>query len=266
MRIRKRVECFGSFASLLFSRATVGALNADNWQLFASHPPDKTNLWSYGVDMDGWTLAHDALRGEIFDFWHALKAASQPLSRRQARAIRTWWQGHLKHVHSHHTNEDRIVKAFVQHRFIYPDFMDEDHEEIENHFDAISQLVRDLYVARNDHDRMEAFVKLKLAFDEYADCLLPHLLAEEAIGVPLVRAYFSPKEVQRMTNRLARIGPRVETGAIVHYVGASKLKRAMQLQNSPLQTIAWTLILNPRYRYYKRHMLRLLDVIIEAPQ
>lgn len=215
--------------------------------------------------MDGWTLAHDALRGEIRDFQHALDAASQPISRRQARAMSKWWRGHLKHVHSHHTNEDRIVKAFVQRRFAYPEFMDEDHEEIEHHFDAISKYMRDLYIARNDHDRMVAFVQLKRAFAEYADCLLPHLLAEEAIGIPLTRAYFTPKEVQRMTNHLARIGPRVETGAIVHFVGPSKLKRAMQLQNAPLQRIAWTFILNPRYRYYKRHMLRLLDEIIEAP-
>ena len=103
------------------------------------------------------------------------------------------------------------------------------------------------------------------AFEEYSDCLLPHLVAEEAIGIPLTRAYFTPKEVQRLTNRLARSGPRCETGAIVHYVGPTKLRQAMKLQNAPLQRIAWILILNPRYRYYKRHMLRLLNEIVESP-
>lgn len=212
--------------------------------------------------MDGWTLAHDALRGEVYDFIDALEAMNYrqtPISRRQARAIRKWWRGHLKHMQSHHTNEDRIVKAFVQSRFIYPDFMEEDHEQVEHYFDVISNLVKQLYVARTDRDRMEAFQHLRINFVEYTDCLIPHLLAEEAIGIPLTRAYFTPKEVQRLTNRLARIGPRVETGAIVHYVGASKLKQAMRLQNAPLQRIAWALVLNPRYRYYKRHMLALLN-------
>jgi hypothetical protein len=220
--------------------------------------------------MDGWTLAHDALRGEVYDFSEALdvinsRQASSPISHAQARAMNKWWQGHLKHMQSHHTNEDRIVKAFVKRRFEYPDFMEEDHEQVEHHFDAISKLMRRLYIARNNHDRMRAFVQLRSAFQDYLDCLLPHLLAEEAIGIPLTRAYFTPTEVQRMTNHLARIGPRVETGAIVHYVGAAKLKQAMRLQNAPLQRVAWFLILGPRYRYYKRHMLALLNEMIDTP-
>lgn len=217
--------------------------------------------------MDGWTLAHDALRGEVYDFLAVLDTLStqqEPISHRQARAMNKWWQGHLKHMQSHHANEDRIVKAFVQQRFTYPDFMDEDHEEVEHHFDRLSKLVRRLYVSRTDHDRTDAFSQLRRAFQEYADCLLPHLLAEEAIAIPLTRAYFTPNEVQRLTNRLARIGPRVETGAIVHYVGPSKLKRAMTLQHAPFQRVAWALILNPRYRYYKRHMIALLNDIVST--
>jgi len=244
-------------------------MNAANWQVSPLHSPDKTSTWTYGIDMDGWTLAHDALRGEVYDFSDALNELHNrqtSISHRQARAMRKWWQGHLKHMQSHHTNEDRIVKKFVQRRFKYPDFMEEDHEEVEHHFEVISNLMRQVYTARTDHDRTETFQHLRIAFEEYADCLLPHLLAEEAIGIPLTRAYFTPKEVQRMTNHLARIGPRVETGAIVHYVGASKLKLAMRLQNAPLQRVVWALILNPRYRYYKRHMLALLNEILgEAP-
>lgn len=252
------------FSSLVFA----SAMNADNWQLSQSYPPDKTHLWTYGIDMDGWTLAHDALRGEIKDFQHALDTImEQDISRRQVRAMRKWWKGHLTHVQSHHTNEDNIVKAFVKRRFSYPEFMQDDHEEIEHHFRVISDVIRQVYIARNDHDRMEALVKLKKAFEEYSDCLLPHLLAEEAIGIPLTRAYFTPKEVQRLTIRLARSGPRCETGSIVHYVGPAKLRQAMRLQNAPLQRIAWILILNPRHRYYKRHMLRLLnDILVESPK
>ena len=253
---------------LCLARA-VTARNAAYWQLHPSLPPDKTNLWTYPIEIDGWTLAHDALRGEVYDFSEAINTLherKQLISGRQARAMRKWWQGHLKHMQSHHKNEDRIVKAFVERRFVYPHFMEEDHVEVEHHFDVISQLMRQLSFARTDHERTGVFLQLRDAFQQYSDCLLPHLLAEEHIGIPLTRAYFTPKEVQRMTNRLARIGPRVETGAIVHYVGAAKLKRSMRLQNVPLQRVAWTLILNPRYRYYKRRMLVLLKDMLETPQ
>ena len=93
-------------------------MNADNWQLSQSHPPDKTHLWTYGIDMDGWTLAHDALRGEINDFEHALDTIMEHqhegISHRQARAMRNWWKGHLTHVQSHHTNEDRYRQGICK--------------------------------------------------------------------------------------------------------------------------------------------------------
>jgi hypothetical protein len=251
-------------ASLFLARLATG-LDAAEWQVQSMHPPNKAGTWTFGIDMDAWTLAHDALRGEVHDFEWALEAVlaqQQPISRRQARAMRRWWHGHLTHVRSHHCNEDKIVKAFVKQRFLYPDFMETDHVQIERHLTIISGLIRWLSSARSMDERKEIVGRIQKCFQRYVyHDLLPHLQAEEDVGIPLTRAYFTPAEVQRMTNRLARHGPRVETGAIVHYVGVNKLKRAMQLQHAPLPRLAWIFILNPRHCYYRRHMLASLKII-----
>jgi hypothetical protein len=249
----------------MFLARVATAIDAAEWQLHSSHPPNKSGMWTYGIDLDAWMLAHDALRGEVHDFEWALEtllAQRKPLSRRQTRAMRRWWHGHLIHMRSHHRNEDKIVKAFIQQRFAYPDFMEMDHVQIERHLNIISGLIRWLASARSNDERKEIIDRLQKVFQRYVhQNLLAHLEAEEEIGIPLTRAFFTPKEVQRMTNRLARNGPRVETGAIVHYVGVTKLNRAMQLQKAPLRRLMWIFILNPRHRYYRRHMLASLNII-----
>lgn len=244
---------------VLWATSTVASSHS-SW-----HPPDKTSLWTYGIDMDGWTLAHDALRGEVHDFsqvLEALLAQSDPISNRQVCAMNRWWRGHLIHMRSHHENEDHVVKAFVRRRFGYPHFMEVDHALIECHLNSISRLIKMLSGrTRTSTDRLQILARLKAALRRYQDDLLPHLKGEEDVVIRLTRAFFTPNEVQRLTNRLAVIGPRLETGAIVHYVGKDKLKQAMRLQKAPLQRVAWALILCPRYRYYQKHMLASLDVL-----
>ena len=255
---------FLQFLLASFSLTTASTLNAAEWQISPCFPPDKSGTWTFGIDVDGWKLAHDALRGEIRDFQHALNVLEQdqvPPTRQQSRALRRWWNGHVRHTQSHHKNEDRIVKSFVEQRFVYPAFMEDDHVKIDHHLETISELTRRLSSTRAAKDRTKVLKRLREAFEEYVNDFLPHLQAEEDLGIPLTRAYFSPQEVRGLTNRLASRGPGVETGAIVHYVGREKLNHAMQLQNVPNPRVLWVLILNPRHRYYQRHMLRSLDRI-----
>ena len=146
--------------------------------------------------------------------------------------------------------------------------METDHAQIERHLNIISGLIRWLASARLNDERNEIIGLLQKAFQRYVhQDLLPHLDAEEQIGIPLTRVYFTPKEVQKMTNRLARKGPRVETGAIVHYVGVAKLKCALQQQKAPLRRLMmWIFILNPRHCYYRRQMLASLNIISQQPR
>jgi hypothetical protein len=244
-----------------------------SYQVQPKYRPDKSSTWTYGLDADGWMIAHDALRGEVSDFELALNESNHRISHSQTMAIQKWWNLHLKHMQSHHRNEDKIVKRFVSRRFIYPEFMENDHILINAHLVAINNVITELVntttniIAGNENwdseVRLPTVMKLQLAWKAYMDDLLPHLKAEEDICIPLMRAYFTMSQVHRLSRRLAQSGPRVETGAIIHYSGRERVLAVMEAQNIPvaLQMIAWALILGPRHGYYQREMIHHLETI-----
>lgn len=243
-----------------------------SYQVQPKYRPDKSSSWTYGLDTDGWMIAHDALRGEVSDFESVLNASKHRISHSQTVAIQKWWSLHVKHMQSHHKNEDKIVKHFVSQRFIYPEFMEHDHALINDHLEAINNVITELVNTTTDiinvnqtdaEGRLPKIMKLQLAWKAYMTDLLPHLKAEEDICIPLMRAYFTMSQVHHLSHRLAQSGPKVETGAIVHYAGREKVLATMEAQRVPvaLQTIAWVLILRPRHEYYQREMIHLLETI-----
>ena len=240
------------------------------WQVSEKYPPDKSHLWSYPVAIDGWTLAHDALRGEVRDFDTVLQTLQDEqqqmmMGSQQATAMQAWWRGHYVHLLNHHKNEDDILKAFVQQRFHYPSFMEIQHDNILTLLDELNELVGNVLVhASTDQGRASIVLdQIYPKWTSYREELLPHLKAEEDNVIPLVRAYFTPREVQKLVRQLLRRGPAVETGSIVHYVGRDKMKDSMQRQRvpRPLASIVWFLILNPRTRQYNKTMLRYLETM-----
>jgi hypothetical protein len=259
----------GTIALMTLSNAQTETLfdpTDPTYQVQPRYRPDKTSTWTYGLELDGWKMAHDALRGEVHDFQTALDGltnSTMHVSAAQITALQKWWILHLKHVQSHHRNEDKIVKKFVSQRFVYPDFMEKDHPRIDVHLEEIGDIVDLLLRTTDAHERGSLLAQLTLAWTAYATHLLPHLQAEEDVCIPLMRAYFTMPQVHRLANRLAQTGPRVETGAIVHYVGKERVLAVMEAQKlpGPLRKVAWLLILGPRYRYYQRQMVQMLDIL-----
>lgn len=136
------------------------------WRVSARFGPDKMDRWTYPISEDPWTLAHDALRGEVRDFGRALQniagvgkdadkavdtnidvnndgSGSAPMlvTERQIVAMQSWWKGHLLHLSSHHHNEDLLVERFVRNRFHYPDFMTTDHDDLKEHTDRLDEII-----------------------------------------------------------------------------------------------------------------------------
>jgi len=244
------------------------------YQVSSKYAPDKLSTWNYGIELDGWMMAHDALRGEVNDFDKALETllTTTNLNTSQARAVQQWWSLHRTHMESHHRNEDKIVKKFACRRFKYPEFMEKDHLKIEAHLRAIDTQVGELIgnfssvPTVNDDTSQSILSKLSVSWKAYKADLFPHLKAEEDICIPLMRAYFTMSRVHHMAHKLARTGPRVETGAIVHYAGKDRVFDIMKTQQVPvlLRKVAWALILRPRYQYYKTHMLGMLKILSQG--
>ena len=96
-----------------------------SFQLTEEFKPDKGNLWPYPMEEDGWVHAHNALRYEVRNLIEAMEATNQ----RNGNQWQKWeidciakaWKAHEEHIHSHHSNEDKIMGPYLSTRFHYPD-------------------------------------------------------------------------------------------------------------------------------------------------
>ncbi|KAI2493476.1 Hemerythrin HHE cation binding domain [Fragilaria crotonensis] len=184
------------------------------YQIHDKYPPVMTSTWTYGVQHDGWWIAHEALRGEVNDFQMALEslvsipsASTVPAATAVTDhsvvviAMQKWWRGHLKHMHSHHRNEDRIIKRFATQRFRWPDFVENDHQEILQRLDAIDTLVQRIVeigtsvassTGSDNTDRISppsdnivtCITELKSLWTDYNRVILQHLDQEEEVYRP----------------------------------------------------------------------------------
>jgi hypothetical protein len=242
------------------------AFDPADYQLHAHFPPNKTATWTYGIGYDGWLLAHKGLRGELQDFAEALESmlsqTSVTVEKAQKQALQKWWRGHLKHMTSHHRNEDSIAKKFAEKRFRWPDFVEMDHEEINRHIESIKPLIQ--FIVRDSSSiSMGHIVQLRTLWKDYHAIVARHLDQEEDVCITLMRAYFTQQQVQRMQHRLAMMGPRVEMGAIAYYVGFQVLEESTVAQKTPkiLRWVGISLILKPRHWFYLKTMVKQLEVM-----
>lgn len=94
------------------------------FQLNDEFKPDKESSWPYPKEEDGWTHAHNSLRDEMRSLVTALEATNSrdgDLQEWEVNCIKKAWGAHFTHVHSHHTNEDKIMVPFLKTRFLYPE-------------------------------------------------------------------------------------------------------------------------------------------------
>ena len=94
------------------------------WQVCEQFKPDKEGTWPTPIEKDGWILAHNSIRAEMRMFREAFEAICQRgegLKEWEIKAIQTAAQGHIEHIHSHHTNEDEICVPEIRKRYKYPE-------------------------------------------------------------------------------------------------------------------------------------------------
>lgn len=94
------------------------------YQVSDEFKPDKASTWLIPIEKDGLVLAHDSIRSEmkmIRDAFEVIESRGEGLKEWEIRALVPPTEGHIEHVHAHHTSEDELVVPALKKRFKYPE-------------------------------------------------------------------------------------------------------------------------------------------------
>ena len=174
---------------------------------------DNESTYAGPATSDGWYRIHDTIRMEMVKFEACLKAASAPLQAWQVASLQAYWAGHEQLVHSHHEHEDKLFTPMLKERIDFPEKLEADH-------DALLELMADVAAAvkalKAGGDVSDAIAK----FEAYKVAMEPHLVEEQNVLVPLMRAYFPFVEVNKRVGEIMKKMDPVLMGAFVHSFGA----------------------------------------------
>jgi hemerythrin-like domain-containing protein len=171
-------------------------------QVSPSFLPDKIDLWKdFPVVEDAWIGTHQALRFEISELDSALEfVASRPLKKQDIDNIQEAFEAHIEHSLAHQEQEDKILVPKLTKRFNPPKH---EHGKIENELRSkLRPLVKELK-AGCDLEELRSELK------KYQSIICPHMDKEEAELIPLMRAFFTPKEMSEISREFFTAGPKV---------------------------------------------------------
>jgi len=203
------------------------------YQADPAYLPDKTALWKAPEAHDGWVHAHNAIRFEIGEMKRVVAALGETqLEEWQLVAVRAWWAAHAAHVHEHHSNEDDILNPVIRQRVNYPAKLEADHTQLVAAMASIESHVSQRLAVGS------TLCELRALWAEYETLMLPHLFEEEQVGLPLVRAYFTPAEIEKVVSSFMKKGDPVSLGSFVHVMGHKKDVQGFMQENG-IPSFVW---------------------------
>jgi iron-sulfur cluster repair protein YtfE (RIC family) len=171
-----------------------------------SERPAQLPEWdSLPYEHDGWVLAHDSIRhgmalikttvgGMLRE--HVLGGRAQPW---MGTNLQIFWDFLYKWVHHHHDNEEQFVFPAMHEKVSVPAKLSADHGTLMQQLDEAQQNVRTLATALTGNaakeellNHIDTFLKQFAALEAE---MRAHLLEEEEIALPLLRAHFTRAEV-----------------------------------------------------------------------
>jgi len=227
------------------------------WQVSDEHKPDKESAWQHPLQNDGWMLAHNMIRSEIDDFIEALQSVSNKYLNSTPlwaiESIQKFWHHHESLVHEHHHNEDNIMNPFMKSRINLPEKLEADHIDIIESMNDISKIVKEL----KEGDSLDGLLSSASA---YKTLLFPHLSEEEEIALPLLRSYFTPKEVQKPLNEILKTLGKGESGSFVYSQGEESF-RSVFMKQEGIPFFVWHLKFKGDYNYFKNTIQCHIDAL-----
>lgn len=227
------------------------------WQVSDEYKPDKDGAWKHPAKADGWVLAHNMIRGEIQDFIEALQSISNKYPNSTplwaVESIQKFWFHHESVVHHHHNNEDDIMTPFMKTRINLPEKLEADHIDVIARMNDIAKAVKDLKQGDSLDDLLSSITL-------YRTLLLPHLLEEEEIALPLLRSYFTPEEVQEPVMKILQSSGKALGGSFVYRQGEEYF-RSVFMKQEKIPFFVWYLKFKNEHNYFKKNVQYHIDVL-----
>lgn len=229
--------------------------------------PDKESQWNHPADHDGWVHAHNAIRGELQMIQESLESlqkqvipedpSSINLKDWQVKALQSIFEAHCQFIHSHHRNEDEILTPELTKRIVYPEKLTSDHEGL---VEAMSNLQKAFDNLKAGDDVKSTASALLSQWSAYSQDLKEHLLEEEEIGLPLCRAYFTPKEVKAIVQKLLKKETKMELGSFVYHMGEARMRTEFMKENS-IPFFVWYIAFSGALKLYQKNVMELVGAL-----
>ena len=217
---------------------------------------DKEALWKdLPIALDRWILAHNAIRDEIAAFKETLATIGErKLQPWEREVMKAWWKGHATHTHNQHQNEDDRMMPLMATRIQLPSKLTEGHVDLIVAMDKVEKLVNDT--------KLESVARLRLAVDEYEAVMLPHLRVTESIALPLLRAHFTPKEVNAKVGEILQQAPPIASGAFWYWACGGDKQRIMAfMAQEGTPWFVYYITMKPRLQRYRKEMSAPLETL-----
>jgi len=235
------------------------------YQADKNYPPDKEETWPYAAAEDGWVKAHNGIRYELRSFAKAMDAIGSETSLAvwQRHTISIWWEGHEHNMRFHLAKRtSRWRNPFLRTRIAFPEKLEADHRQthvlMAQHIETLRGVVE--AIASGDSSTVG---ELSEAWHKYIAVVEPHLLEEETVGIPLMRAYFTPKEAQALRQKILKRSTKVDTGGFVHAMG-SKADAKRFMTQAGIPSFEWYLVYKPARTAYRKRMQSHVDSLLQG--
>lgn len=229
--------------------------------------PDKESQWNHPAEHDGWVHAHNAIRGElrmiqeIFESLQKQAIPEDPLSTKlkdwQVKALQSIFQAHSQFIHHHHRNEDEIMTPELIKRIVYPEKLTSDHDGLVEAMASLQKAFDNLKVGDSINGTMGALLSQWVS---YSEDLKEHLLEEEEIGLPLVRAYFTPKEIKAIVQKIVKKETKMELGCFVYHMGEARMRIEFMKENG-IPFFVWYIVFSGALKSYQKNIIELVTAL-----
>lgn len=140
------------------------------------------------------------------------------------------------------SNEDDIFVPEIRKFFNYPEKLETDHVGLVKKLNAVDAKVKALKAGDMVDDVLNEWI-------EYERMMRPHLQEEEDVGLPLLRAYMTQKDVAPIIQKLIAKSPPIETGSMIHFMGVERFRKEFMPQEG-IPCFVWFLGFKCKYKTF----------------
>ena len=166
--------------------------------------------------------------------------------------------GHRDHVVNHHAMEDRTLHPYVRSRVHVPVEFQASHDQLACMVRTVNRAICNRHFTRAS--------ELVLVWHGYRTSLYPLLAEEEAILIPLTRAYFTPEEYGIKIGEILRSTPKLAMGSLLHHLQGGKEGAMGFLVRYGFEWTAWYSWAHAARTQYRENMeSKLASLLVGAP-